>query len=225
MIKIPNYSDKDFIIITDEEFKIKVFRKFKNFMISEIKGIYIDSKNQLIFLYKNEVYRFYIGKIKIGYRCFLDSFISNIHKNNPKKHIFFRTDNIGIIYPLLFLPSINSMYEFLFRQNNIKIFEIIAFILFILIVIYEFYYPKSIIVDTYNNDIKITHGFIIPLHKIYNKYKLIKSKQLDNCLVLKHHFLRYNLNLDFKKNDPYKLVLDDFINKLDNQKTVCSINK
>ena len=216
MIKIPKYNDKDFIIITDDEFKIKTFRKFKNFIISEIKGIYINANNQLILLYKNEVYSFSIGNIKVSYRCFLDSFISNIHKNNPKNYIFFRSNNIDYIYPFIFLPSINSMYEFLFLQNNIKIYELIAFILFILSLIYEFYYPKSIIIDIDNNDIKITHGFIIPVHKIYNKYKLIKSKQLDNCLILKHHFLRYNLNLDFKKNNPYKLILDDFISKLNN---------
>ena len=84
MIKIPKYNDKDFIIITDDEFKIKTFRKFKNFIISEIKGIYINANNQLILLYKNEVYSFSIGNIKVSYRCFLDSFISNIHKNNPK---------------------------------------------------------------------------------------------------------------------------------------------
>ena len=202
MIKIPNYHDKDFIIITDEEFKIKTFRKFKSFMISEIKGIYVNANNQLILLYKNEVYCFSISNIKIGYRCFLDSFISSIHKNTPKNYIFFRPNNIAYIYPFIFLPSIRSMYEFLFYQNKIEI--------------YEFYYPKSIIIDVDNNDIKITHGFITPLHKVYNKYKLIKSKELDNCLVLKHHFLRYNLNLDFKKNDPYKLILDDFISKLDN---------
>lgn len=216
MIKIPKYNDKDFIIITDDEFKIKTFRKFKNFIISEIKGIYINANNQLILLYKNEVYSFSIGNIKVSYRCFLDSFISNIHKNNPKNYIFFRPNNIAYIYPFIFFPSINSMYEFLFLQNKIEIYELITFILFILSLIYEFYYPKSIIIDIKNNDIKITHGFIITLHKIYNKYKLIKSKELDNCLVLKHHFLRYNLNLDFKKNDTYKLILDDFISKLDN---------
>lgn len=216
MIKIPNYHDKDFIIITDEEFKIKTFRKFKSFMISEIKGIYVNANNQLILLYKNEVYCFSISNIKIGYRCFLDSFISSIHKNTPKNYIFFRPNNIAYIYPFIFFPSIRSIYEFLFYQNNIEIYELITFILFILSLIYEFYYPKSIIIDVDNNDIKITHGFITPLHKVYNKYKLIKSKELDNCLVLKHHFLRYNLNLDFKKNDPYKLILDDFISKLDN---------
>ena len=93
MIEIPNYNDKNFIIITDEKFKIRIFRKFKSFIISEIKEIYIDTNNQLIFLYKNEVYNFYIGNIKMWYRCFLDSFISSIHKNNPKNYIFFRTNN------------------------------------------------------------------------------------------------------------------------------------
>lgn len=97
MIKIPKYNDKDFIIITDDEFKIKTFRKFKNFIISEIKGIYINANNQLILLYKNEVYSFSIGNIKVSYRCFLDSFISNIHKNNPKT-IYFLGQIILIIY-------------------------------------------------------------------------------------------------------------------------------
>lgn len=216
MIEIPNYNDKNFIIITDEEFKIRIFRKFKSFIISEIKEIYIDTNNQLIFLYKNEVYNFYIGKIKMGYRCFLDSFISSIHKNNPKNYIFFRTNNTACIYPLIFLPSVNSIYEFLFYQNNLGIYELITFILLILSLIYSFYYPKSIIIDIKNKSIQVTHGFIISLHKVYIKYKLIKSKQISNFLILKRHFLSYNINLAFKKNDPYKLILDDFISKLNN---------